>query len=720
MKKLLYLTAALTLMLSACKKKDQSVTPPLTITSLQPNSGLGGTLVTIYGKGFGPDTLTNLVTFNGLKAPIFEVTDTSLVMVAPASGTTGPVVVKAGGQDVTAGTYTYQLLSLHSASPLNGPAGTNVVITGAGLSGKSGPASVTFNGRQAIVVSSNDTSLVASVPDSAGIGPIVVTVDGSTATGPNFTYQVISFITPLTGGAGTQDSIHGSGFGTDASKDNVQFDGIQASIIAISDTMIVATVPSAVKTGPVAILINGQKTVGPIFTVVPPPVISSISPTSGLPGAQVVVTGKNFNTIQAQNQVRFNGTLAAVTAATATQLTVTVPTGATTGNVGLSINGQQAQGPVFTVQILNITALTPNNGLDGTPVVITGNGFSATPASNQVFFNGLSALVTAATTTQLTVTAPTGFTTGPITVKSSGLMAMGPVFSRAGVQTLYFDASKYLTSIAVDGSGNIYFTASSLSTNRNLNNIMKMSSNGTGLTVFAGSPVGTAGEQDGSASTALFTSPNGLVFDQQGNLYVSDGSGTGSTSIRMITPSGQVSTVVTTGSQFTNGIGFGPQDQTYITNSSGLYALTGGVIGTSLIPNNYEFGGPTNMAVDGLGNIYYTPSLGGGILIKVTNGAFSVLTTSLTQLYIARDPSTGNITAADQYSYSFYTWDESTSVQTELFAGNPAGANGPVDGTLAQATFAGVKAVAIDQTGALYIIDGGNQNPSYIRKITLH
>jgi hypothetical protein len=58
-------------------------------------------------------------------------------------------------------------------------------------------------------------------------------------------------------------------------------------------------------------------------------VISAMSPTSGPIGASVTFTGTGFNATAAQNVVFFGATQAAVTAASPTSLTVTVPLGAT-------------------------------------------------------------------------------------------------------------------------------------------------------------------------------------------------------------------------------------------------------------------------------------------------------------------------------------------------------------------------------------------------------
>lgn len=67
---------------------------------------------------------------------------------------------------------------------------------------------------------------------------------------------------------------------------------------------------------------------------------------------------------------------------------------------------------------VNIIDFAPDAGPIGQSVAIQGTGFSATPGSNTVTFNGTAATVSAATTTSLTVTVPVGATTGAIAVTS--------------------------------------------------------------------------------------------------------------------------------------------------------------------------------------------------------------------------------------------------------------------------------------------------------------
>jgi len=69
------------------------------------------------------------------------------------------------------------------------------------------------------------------------------------------------------------------------------------------------------------------------------PTIASFTPTSGPIGTAVNITGSNFSATPANNIVFFGATKAIVNAATATSLTVTVPTGATYQPITVLTNG---------------------------------------------------------------------------------------------------------------------------------------------------------------------------------------------------------------------------------------------------------------------------------------------------------------------------------------------------------------------------------------------
>jgi sugar lactone lactonase YvrE len=87
--------------------------------------------------------------------------------------------------------------------------------------------------------------------------------------------------------------------------------------------------------------------------------------------------------------------------------------------------------------------------------------------------------------------------------------------------------------ITVDATGNIYVADTGNHT------IRKITSEGI-VSTYAGLP-GLSGISDGAGSSARFNGPVGIAFDQAGNLYVAD---YGNSTIRMVSPEGNVTTVV--------------------------------------------------------------------------------------------------------------------------------------------------------------------------------
>ena len=79
-------------------------------------------------------------------------------------------------------------VSITSIVPASGPAGTSVVIKGANFSVTPAENIVKFNNNLANVVSSAADSLVVVAPANGTSGPVTVTVAGSVATGPVYSY----------------------------------------------------------------------------------------------------------------------------------------------------------------------------------------------------------------------------------------------------------------------------------------------------------------------------------------------------------------------------------------------------------------------------------------------------------------------------------------------------------------------------------------------------
>jgi YD repeat-containing protein len=109
------------------------------------------------------------------------------------------------------------------------------------------------------------------------------------------------------------------------------------------------------------------------------------------------------------------------------------------------------------ITTLAVLEVAPDGGPVGTNVSIDGTGFSATPSLNTVKFNGTTAVVVSASTTELVATVPAGATTGTITVKVGNTTATSPTTFKVGstVPTVTsFSPSIALpgTAIAVNGT----------------------------------------------------------------------------------------------------------------------------------------------------------------------------------------------------------------------------------------------------------------------------
>lgn len=188
----------------------------------------------------------------------------------------------------------------------------------------------------------------------------------------------------------------------------------------------------------VMLAVAGCKKSGVPKPLIPPPAptITGISPASGLAGLQVTISGTNFDATPANNTVKFNGTAATVTSATATTLVVNAPAAGTSGAVTVATTAGTATGPVFTyLQLPIIASISPTSAAAGATVTITGTNFDATVANNTVKFNGTTAAITTATTTQLVVTAPAAGTNGNVTVTTPVGISNGVAFTYTVVPT---------------------------------------------------------------------------------------------------------------------------------------------------------------------------------------------------------------------------------------------------------------------------------------------
>jgi hypothetical protein len=356
--------------------------------------------------------------------------------------------------------------------------------------------------------------------------------------------------------------------------------------------------------------------------VIGTPVITSFSPTSGIVGTTVTLTGSNFT---GTTLVRFNGVNASgFTIPNDTTITVNVPNGATTGIIEVTNPaGTGASATSFTVfQTPTVTAFTPTSGAAGTSVTVTGTNFTGTTS---VAFNGTNASgFTVNSDTQITVAVPNGATTGAISVTNPAgtgtSSASFTVFQTPTVTSFTPTTGTFGTAVTITGT------------------------NFTGTTSVAFNGTNAPGFTVVNDTTITVSVPNGATT---GPIAVTNPAGTGTSSANFnviltfnwINPSGGDFNI---GANWSSGVVPGPTDFAVI-DLPGTYSVTitnvattlggltlGGVSGTQTLIISNTFGGGFNLngpgTVNPNGRITFNAGvLGGAGALNLTAGSTMTL-----------------------------------------------------------------------------------------------
>lgn len=310
------------------------------------------------------------------------------------------------------------LPSITGVSPASGAVGAAVTISGTKFIGAT---SVKFNGVSAPFTVDSTTQISTTVPAGALTGKVTVATPTGTATSATdfaiLATPVITSFSPLSGAIGATVVISGANF---TGITGVRFNGVTAAFTVNSPAQITATVPASATTGRISVNTATATNTSPAnFTVTTLPVISGFSPTTGVVGSLVVVTGVNFT---GTTSVTFNNVAATFTVNSDTQITTTVPVGAPTGTITIiKPTGSVTSVDNFTVVLApSITEFSPASGPIGASITISGNNLTGT---TNVTFNGVTAAFIVNSAVQITATVPAGATSGVIAVRKPGGMA---------------------------------------------------------------------------------------------------------------------------------------------------------------------------------------------------------------------------------------------------------------------------------------------------------
>jgi gliding motility-associated-like protein len=267
------------------------------------------------------------------------------------------------------------------------------------------------------------------------------------------------------------------------------------------------------------------------------------------------------------------------------------------------------------------------------------------------------------------------------------------------------------------------------------------------VSTIAGS-VGNAGYADGQGSAALFSAPNGIASDKNGNIYIADRL---NNRIRKINTSGIVSTAAGTGSAGAvdgpalsasfyepSAVACDTSGNVYIADTKNykirkldpagnVTTVAGiGVFGTTNGPAAVaRFGFPAGLCVTPSGNTIYVADYNTHVIRRIYNDTVITLTgiiytagsddgpvgtATLNHPHGIELDANGNIIVADEWSNKIRIVNPAGYVYT--IAGT--GTAGSADGTAASASFNSPVDIACDNGSVIYITDALNNT---IRKL---
>ena len=421
-----------------------------------------------------------------------------------------------------------------------------------------------------------------------------------------------------------------------------------------------------------------------------------------------------------------------------------------------TINSAQTATPAFspvggTYSAAQTVAISDSTA--GTSIYYTTDGTA--PTTSSTLYAGP---IMVSTSETLQAIAVASGDTNSATASASYVINLGPLISTvAGNGAIGFSGDggpatsaeiNYPRSAAVDVSGDLYIA------DTYNNRVRKVTPNGTISTVAGNGTMGYSGD-GGPATNAEFALTWGTAVDASGNLYIADN---GNMRIRKVTPDGTISTVAGNGTPGYSGDGglaisaellypesvaVDSNGNLYIAdfqnerirkvNSAGIITTiagngTAGYSGDGGPATSAELNWPTNVAVDGSGNVYIADLMNNRVRKVTAGGVISTVAGNGTAAYsqdggLATNASLDYpIGVAVDSSNNLYITDDGARIRKVAPNGTISTVAG--DGTVGYSGDGGLatlaelnspNCLAIDGDGNIYIPDYANQR---VRKVT--
>jgi RHS repeat-associated protein len=338
-----------------------------TITTLSPTFGAVGASVTITGTNFGTTQGSSTVTFNGTTATPTSWGATSIVVPVPTGTTSGNVVVTVGGiasngvnfivPNIPTGWTDSDVGSVGAAGYANfaslaftvNGSGPNIDL-GVNDEGNFVYQSLSGDGtivaRIVSVVGSNQPQAGVMIRETLNTNSANAFVGSSGNTQLGYLYF---WDRPSTGASSSSSggsayalpywvklNRSGNTFTGYQSPDGVNWTQIGSSLAVTmaQNVYIGLAVSSHVNTSLVPATFDNVSIDTP---TAPDPVISSVSATTGSVGSQIVLSGTGFGATQGNSLVALNAAPVTVNSWSDSSITITIPTGATSGPMLVSV-----------------------------------------------------------------------------------------------------------------------------------------------------------------------------------------------------------------------------------------------------------------------------------------------------------------------------------------------------------------------------------------------
>jgi hypothetical protein len=146
----------------------------------------------------------------------------------------------------------------------------------------------------------------------------------------------------------------------------------------------------------------------------------------------VTVAGSGFGAAQGFGQVWLGTVPGVVQSWSDAQVVAVVGAGSATGYARVLQNGVMSNAVPFTVNSLQLTSVSPNSGVAGTSVTLTGAGFGASQGTGIAWLGSMAGQVVSWSDTQVVATVAPGALSGMARIQQNGVWSNAVVFTVPG------------------------------------------------------------------------------------------------------------------------------------------------------------------------------------------------------------------------------------------------------------------------------------------------